>query len=104
VPEAVTVITGAGIASGRFMFLQKSVEFTRPKTNILIDCELAADPGISMKYTGSNLSTILAGNFVNRFSLEGRSYKVIPQVARDHAAARKNAEAPSETAHDTNAG
>jgi len=79
-------LIGAGMASGRFMFLQKSVEFTRPKTNILIDRDLAADLGISMQDIGSNLSTMLGGNFVNRFSLEGRSYKVIPQVAREFRA------------------
>ena len=79
-------LIGAGMASGRFMFLQKSVEFTRPKTSILIDRDLAADLGISMQDIGSNLSTMLGGNFVNRFSLEGRSYKVIPQVAREFRA------------------
>ncbi|MGB7934547.1 MAG: efflux RND transporter permease subunit [Gammaproteobacteria bacterium] len=79
-------LIGAGMASGRFMFLQKTVEFTRPKTNILIDRDLAADLGISMQDIGSNLSTMLGGNFVNRFSLEGRSYKVIPQVAREFRA------------------
>jgi multidrug efflux pump len=31
---------------------------------------------------GRNLATLLGDNDVNRFSLEGRSYKVIPQVAR----------------------
>ncbi len=79
-------LIGAGMASGRFMFLQKTVDFTRPKTDILIDRNLAADLGISMQDIGRNLSTMLGGNFVNRFSLEGRSYKVIPQVAREFRA------------------
>jgi multidrug efflux pump len=33
-----------------------------------------------MQEIGRNLATFLGGNYVNRFSLEGRSYKVIPQV------------------------
>ena len=75
-------LIGAGMASGRFVFLQKTVEYTRPKTRILIDRDLAADLGISMQVIGRNLSAMLGGNFVNRFSLDGRSYKVIPQAAR----------------------
>ena len=34
-----------------------------------------------MEQLGASTSaTMLGGNYVNRFSLEGRSYKVIPQV------------------------
>ena len=32
---------------------------------------------------GNTLATLLGGNYVNRFNLEGRSYQVIPQVPRD---------------------
>ena len=31
---------------------------------------------------GRDLSTLLGGNYVNRFSIQGRSYKVIPLVKR----------------------
>ncbi|MFA7592306.1 MAG: efflux RND transporter permease subunit [Thiohalobacteraceae bacterium] len=82
--EVADGLIGVAMQSGRFMFLQKTVEFSRPKTNLLIDRDRAADLGITMQDIGSNLSTMLGGNFVNRFSLEGRSYKVIPQVARDY--------------------
>ncbi|HEY9198263.1 MAG TPA: efflux RND transporter permease subunit [Gammaproteobacteria bacterium] len=82
--EVADAMIGAAMQSGRFIFLQKSVEFTRPKTDLLVDRDRAADLGISMQDLGSNLSAMLGGNFVNRFSLEGRSYKVIPQVARDY--------------------
>ncbi len=68
--------------SGRFGFLQKSIRYTRPKTVIVVDRDRAGDLGISMRQIGRNLATMLGGNDVNRFSLEGRSYKVIPQVAR----------------------
>ena len=79
-------LIGAGMASGRFTFLQKTVEYSRPKTNVLVDRDRAADLGISMQDIGRSLATMLGGNFVNRFDLEGRSYKVIPQVARDFRA------------------
>jgi multidrug efflux pump len=35
-----------------------------------------------MQSIGADLSSMLGGNFVNRFSLDGRSYKVIPQIER----------------------
>ncbi len=77
-------LVGRGMASGQFMFLRKSVEFTRPKALLVIDRDRAADLGISMEEIGRNLGTLLGGNYVNRFSLDGRSYKVIPQAEREY--------------------
>ncbi len=74
------------MASGRFMFLRKSTEFSRPRTTMEIDRDRAAQLGIDMKEVGANLSAMLGGGYVNRFSLGGRSYEVIPQVARDFRA------------------
>ncbi len=67
--------------SGNFIFLQKSLAFDRPKVNLLINKDRAADLGISMEDIGRNLSTYFGEGHVNRFSMQGRSYKVIPQVA-----------------------
>ncbi len=80
--EVADTLIGQGMQSGKFVFLQKSVEFTRPKTTLVIDRDRAADLGITMQEIGRSLAGMLGGNYVNRFSLEGRSYKVIPQVAR----------------------
>lgn len=66
--------------SGQFAFLMKDVNFNRPKATLIIDRDRAADLGLSMQDIGSNLATLLGGQYVNRFSLQGRSYKVIPQV------------------------
>jgi multidrug efflux pump len=38
--------------------------------------------GLNMQQVGADLSAMLGGNFVNRFNLDGRSYKVIPQIER----------------------
>ena len=80
--EVAGQLIGTAMASGKFAFLQKSVEFTRPKTTVVIDRNRAGDLGISMADIGRNLAALLGDNDVNRFSLEGRSYKVIPQAAR----------------------
>jgi multidrug efflux pump len=81
--EVADQLIGTAMSSGKFVFLQKSAEFTRPKTSVVIDRDRAGDLGISMANIGRNLATLLGKNDVNRFSLEGRSYKVIPQVARE---------------------
>ena len=76
-------LLGQAMASGKFMFLQKDVKFTRPQTVIDIDRDLAGDLGISMQDLGRSLAVMLNEDYVNWFSLEGRSYKVIPQVSQD---------------------
>ena len=69
-------------ASGKFVFLNKTLEMALPQTNVVIDRDRAGDLGVNMDDIGVTLATMLGGNFVNRFALEGRSYEVIPQVAR----------------------
>jgi hypothetical protein len=49
---------------------------------ISVDRSKASDLGINMAQVGATLQTLLGGNYVNRFNLEGRSYQVIPQVPR----------------------
>jgi multidrug efflux pump len=55
---------------------------TMPRTRVVIDRDRAGDLGIDMDDVGVTLATMLGGNYVNRFSLQGRSYEVIPQVSR----------------------
>ena len=51
-----------------------------PQSEVVIDRNLAAQLGLSMRDVGSALGAMLGGGYVNYFSLSGRSYKVIPQV------------------------
>ncbi|MEN8166463.1 MAG: efflux RND transporter permease subunit [Pseudomonadota bacterium] len=80
--QVANALVGQAMGSGKFMFLKKSIEFTRPRTTLLVDRDRAGDLGISMQDIGRNLAIMLGDNHVNRFSLQGRSYKVIPQVDR----------------------
>jgi len=77
-------LIGRAMGSGQFMFLMKELQYSRPRTTLVIDRDRAGDLGISMADIGRNLATLLGGNDINRFSLEGRSYKVIPQVSREY--------------------
>ena len=75
-------LLGKAMASGNFMFLQKDVKLERPRTVLEVDRDLAGDLGISMQELGRSLSAMMNEDYVNWFSLSGRSYKVIPQVDR----------------------
>ncbi len=68
--------------SGMFAYADMDLKFDSPQMRIHIDRDRAADLGIDMRQLGSDLAIMLGGNYVNRFSLNGRSYKVIPQVER----------------------
>jgi multidrug efflux pump len=69
--------------SGLFIVSDSDLDFNQPIVRVKIDRSKASDLGITMQNIGSTLSTLLGGNYVNRFNLEGRSYQVIPQVPRD---------------------
>ena len=81
--EVADQLLGQAMGSGKFMFLEKSIDIDRPTISVEIDRDRAGDMGISMASIGRNLGTLLGGGYVNRFSMEGRSYKVIPLVARE---------------------
>jgi multidrug efflux pump len=54
----------------------------QPEMELVIDRDKAAALGLDMQTVGSDLAALMGGNYVNRFSLAGRSYKVIPQLKR----------------------
>ena len=68
--------------SGLFAFVNKDLRFSRPEVSVGIDRELASRLGISMEEIGETLQVMLGEAETNRFSVEGRSYKVIPQADR----------------------
>jgi multidrug efflux pump len=54
----------------------------QPEMELVIDRDKVAALGLDLQTVGSDLAALVGGNFVNRFNLEGRSYKVIPQLKR----------------------
>jgi multidrug efflux pump len=70
-------------ASGQFAFPPiPDVRIDQAKTDILLDREKVGTMGLTMRDLGTDLSSMLSGNYVNRFNMDGRSYKVIPLVQR----------------------
>jgi multidrug efflux pump len=70
-------------ASGMFAFPPTiDTKIDQPEMELIMDRDKVAALGLNMATVGADLSTLVGGNFVNRFSLDGRSYKVIPQIKR----------------------
>src|SRR2546425_3094395 len=69
-------------ASGMFMFADADLKFDQPQAEVVFNRDMVRSQGVDLSQTGRDLSTLLGGNYVNRFSIQGRSYKVIPQVKR----------------------
>ncbi len=65
-----------------FMFADTDLKFDQPQTEVVFDRDKVASLGLNLQQVGLDLGTMLGGDYVNRFSIEGRSYKVIPQVTR----------------------
>jgi len=75
-------IVKKAMASGMFIFADTDVKFDQPQTEVVFDRDKLRSQGVDLSQAGQDLSTMLGGNYVNRFSIQGRSYKVIPQVKR----------------------
>ena len=67
--------------SGLFMFVNSDLNFDKPNLEMKIDRDKAALLGITMQQVGQALSGLLSGSYVNRFSMQGQTYEVIPQAA-----------------------
>jgi multidrug efflux pump len=71
------------VKSGQFAFPPiTDVRIDQAKTDLVIDRDKVASMGLTMQSVGADLSAMLGGNFVNRFDIDGRSYKVIAQIER----------------------
>ncbi len=69
--------------SGLFAFPPLiDVKIDQPQTEFVIDRDKVADLGLTLEEVGADLGSMVGGNFVNRFDIGGRSYKVIPQIQR----------------------
>lgn len=82
--EVADQLLNKAMASGQFLFLEKSIDIDLPTVRVEINRDRAGDLGIGMESIGRNLGALLGDSYVNRFSMEGRSYKVIPMVSREH--------------------
>jgi multidrug efflux pump len=75
-------LVAKAFASGLFIFADADLKFDQPQAEVVFDRDKVRSLGVDLSQAGQDLSTMLGGDYVNRFSIQGRSYKVIPQVKR----------------------
>ncbi|MGT3155927.1 efflux RND transporter permease subunit [Legionella pneumophila] len=75
-------LTEKARSSGLFIYIDNSLKFNQPQVEFSINRAKASEMGLDMRALGSSLTSALSGNYINYFNLEGRSYQVIPQLAR----------------------
>ncbi|KMW45281.1 efflux RND transporter permease subunit [Ralstonia insidiosa] len=63
-----------------FWFADLDLKLDKPQAKLVVDREKIAALGMTEADVGAALSAALGGNYVNYFSIAGRSYKVIPQT------------------------
>jgi len=80
--EVANRVKKRAMESGKFAFVDIDLAFDKPEVVVDIDRAKAAQMGVSMQDLGGTLATLLAEAEINRFTLDGRSYKVIAQVER----------------------
>ncbi|MEO5722009.1 MAG: efflux RND transporter permease subunit [Chthoniobacterales bacterium] len=65
-----------------FFFTTIDTKIDQPQAQVVIDHDKVAALGLNLQEIGADISAMFGGNFVNRFNISGRAYKVIPQVER----------------------
>ncbi|MCG7930730.1 MAG: efflux RND transporter permease subunit [Candidatus Thiodiazotropha lotti] len=76
-------IQGKAIESGMFMFPpQIDLKYDQPQAQVVLDRDKIGALGLNLNQVGLDMAAALGGDYVNRFNIAGRSYKVIPQIER----------------------
>ena len=73
-------LVGAALRSGTFMFADTDLQIDLPQARFDLDRERIADLGMDVAAVSRQLGVLLSGNYVNRFDLRGKAYRVIPMV------------------------
>lgn len=76
-------IKAKAMESGMFAFPPiLDTKIDQPQSEFQIDRDLVSSMGLDQRDIGADLGALAGGGFVNRFNIDGRSYKVIPQMQR----------------------
>lgn len=72
----------ATYASGKFMFADTNLKIDFPQANFTLDRDRIADLGMTVADVSEQLSIFLSGDYINRFNLDGKAYRVVPMVEK----------------------
>ncbi len=69
-------------SGGLFAYIDKDLKIDQPQYTVELDRNRIAELGLDVATVSNGLNWMLGGNFVNYFSLQQRSYRVLPLVVR----------------------
>jgi multidrug efflux pump len=76
-------IQAKAAASGMFHFPPLiDLKYDQPQARVVLDRDKIGALGLDLNQVGGDMAAALGGDYVNRFNIAGRSYKVIPQIER----------------------
>jgi multidrug efflux pump len=76
-------IQAKAAASGMFHFPPLiDLKYDQPQAKVVLDRDKIGALGLDLNQVGGDMAAALGGDYVNRFNIAGRSYKVIPQLER----------------------
>jgi len=75
-------LQAAALGTGKFPLLNIDTKIDQPQATINIDRDKVASLGLNLQQVGQDLAAAVGGNYINRFNIDGRSYKVIAQLKR----------------------
>ncbi|MBF0281572.1 MAG: efflux RND transporter permease subunit [Zetaproteobacteria bacterium] len=73
-------VVARALASGMFFFVDSDLKIDKPQATLQVDKDMVSALGLTQKSVGQTLGAALSGAYVNYFSIDGRSYRIIPQV------------------------
>lgn len=73
-------LLAAAYASNLFLFADTNLKIDFPQAHFELNRDRIADVGLTVSGVSQQLSTYLSGNYVNRFDLDGKAYRVIPML------------------------
>ncbi len=79
---AVQAVLEKAEQSGMFVYLDPDLKLDKLQASVQFNRDMASQMGLNMQNVGNSLAYALGGNYINFFDLDGRSYKVIPQMKR----------------------
>jgi multidrug efflux pump len=82
--EVSQTVLAEAYKSGLFAFVDSDLKIDKQQTTLIIDRDKATQLGLTMRDVGETLGAMLGGGYVNYFDMQGRSYKVIPQVEQQY--------------------
>jgi multidrug efflux pump len=77
-------VLGRAKASGLFWFVDGDLKLDEPQQTIVVNHDMVAQLGLTNQEVASALGAAMGGGYVNYFTIDGRSYKVIPQVLQKY--------------------